>query len=82
MATRRLLPLDLHVGDQFTDEEGDWEVVDHPRAFREGKAVKGLVRRLGQPGSDKEVTWPAHEKLAVRRPAAYSRRSQRRRGGR
>lgn len=73
MVKRHVLPVDLHVGDRFTDEEGDWEIVGHPAVFREGKAVKGLVRRVGQPGSDKEVTWPAHEKLAVRRTLDASR---------
>ena len=68
MRTRRMLPMDLRVGDRFTDEEGDWEIVTHPVAYRDGKAFEATVRPVDHPGSDKGVTWPAHERVTIRRP--------------
>ncbi len=32
-----------------------------------GKSVQALVRRLGEPASERPMIWPAHEKLTIRR---------------
>ncbi len=50
-----------------TDEEGEWEVVGPPSTASGGKAVQALVRRFGDPTSERPVIWPAHEKLTIRR---------------
>jgi len=31
--TRRVLPMELHVGDRLADESGEWEVVGRPYTF-------------------------------------------------
>ena len=82
-----VLPMDLQIGDWFAAEEGQWQIARSPSALRDGRAVEARVRRPGHPECEKAATWPAYEKLAIRRPpfpaaAAHSRRSQRRRSGR
>ena len=36
-AATRLLPMQLKIGDRFTDETGDWEVVGRPYTIAGGK---------------------------------------------
>ena len=67
----RVLPLQLRVGDRFTDEEGEWEVIARPFTTREGKVVHATIQKPGEPTSAREKTWGAHERLTIRRsPAA------------
>jgi hypothetical protein len=61
--------MDVRPGDRFTDAEGTWQVVTHPAAFRDGKACEATVRAVGEPAREKAVTWAAHEKLSITRPA-------------
>jgi hypothetical protein len=65
--TIAVLPMALEVGDRFVDEEGEWEVVSGPSTLREGHAVHARVQRPDDPGSAKDVSWPAHERLTVAR---------------
>ncbi len=60
-----VLPMQLRVGDQFMDEEGEWEVVGRPSTASGGKTAQALVRRLGEPASERPMIWPAHEKLTI-----------------
>jgi hypothetical protein len=62
-----VLPMQLRVGDRFTDERGEWEVVGRPTGFAGGKTVRALVRRAGEAGGSEERLWDAHERVAVRR---------------
>ncbi len=69
-----VLPMQLRVGDRFEDEEGEWEVVGRPSTAGGGKAVQALVRRFGDPTSERPMIWPAHEQLTIRRagPVIYA----------
>ena len=62
-----MLPLQLRVGDRFTDEEGEWEVTARPFTTREGKVVHATIQKPGEPASAREKTWGAHERLTIRR---------------
>ena len=66
---RSVLPMQLRAGDRFTDEEGEWEVIGGPSTLHGGKTVQARVRRLGDRASERDMTWPAHEKLMIRRAA-------------
>jgi hypothetical protein len=39
------------VGDRFTDETGEWEIISRPVSFRGGKSVRARVQVPGQPPS-------------------------------
>jgi hypothetical protein len=62
-----LLPMDIQMGDRFTDEEGEWEVVSHPATLHGAKSLRARVRRPGQPATERDVTWPAHVRVEIRR---------------
>jgi len=59
--------MDLHVGDRFTDESGEWEVIGRPYTTAAGKSARVRVQRVGQPAVSELRTWGAHERIAVRR---------------
>jgi hypothetical protein len=61
------LPMQLRVGDRFTDETGEWEIVGRPYGTVGGKSVHARVRRVGEPAVTEERGWSAFEKVAVRR---------------
>jgi hypothetical protein len=66
----RILPIQLQVGDCFSDEEGVWEVTGHPFTTREGKVVHATIQKVGEAASAKEKTWGAHERLTIQRTDA------------
>jgi len=66
-ATRRVLPMDLRVGDRLTDETGEWEVNGRPYTTAGGKNARARVQRVDQPAVTEIRTWAAHERVAVRR---------------
>jgi hypothetical protein len=41
-----ILPMQLQVGDRYSDEPGEWEVVSRPVSFRGGKGVRARVQVL------------------------------------
>ena len=63
----KVLPMELRVGDRFTDETGVWEVVGRPFTTANGKNAHVRVQRVDQPGTTDIRTWGAHERLAIRR---------------
>jgi hypothetical protein len=65
--TRRVLPMDLQVGDRLTDESGEWEVIGRPYTTAGGKSARVRVQRIDQPAVTDLRTWGAHERIAVRR---------------
>ncbi len=65
--TERVLPMELHLGDRFVDETGEWEVTVRPYTSPGGKNVHARVRRMDQPATAEDRTWGAHERIAVRR---------------
>jgi hypothetical protein len=64
--TRRVLPMELQVGDRFENENGEWEVVGRPFTTAGGKNAHARVRKVSQPGLTDLPTWGAHRKLRVR----------------
>ena len=66
-AALSLLPMEIHIGDRFTEGEYEWEVVTHPAAFQGGKSLRARIRRPGVPESETEMIWPAHVRVKVRR---------------
>jgi hypothetical protein len=65
--TLRVLPMELQVGDAFTDEAGEWEVIGRPVSVRAGKVVRARVRRRDDAAVTRDATWPAYEKLTIQR---------------
>jgi hypothetical protein len=59
--------MEIQIGDRFTDEEGEWEVVSHPATLHGAKSLRGRVRRVEQPATERDVTWPAHVRVDIRR---------------
>lgn len=39
--SRSVLPMQLQVGDRFTDETGEWEIASRPGTMLGGKTVPG-----------------------------------------
>jgi hypothetical protein len=62
-----LLPMEIQIGDRFSDHEFEWEVVTHPAALHGGKSLRAKIRRPGLPETEREMTWPAHVKVEIRR---------------
>lgn len=65
--TLSLLPMDLQIGDRFTDAGGEWEIVARPAVTHGGKSLRANVRRSGQPGTERAVSWSAHARVEIRR---------------
>ena len=66
-AGRGVLPMELQVGDRFSDETGEWEVVAHPYMGAGGKIAYARVRRVDQPANVDVRSWSAHERISVKR---------------
>jgi hypothetical protein len=64
---RRVLPMELRVGDRLTDETGEWEIVGRPYTTADGKNARVRVQRVDEPAVTDLRTWGAHERIAVRR---------------
>jgi hypothetical protein len=62
-----VFPMDLQVGDRFTADGFEWEVLTHPTAMHGAKKLRARVVRPGVPETEREVTWPAHERVTIRR---------------
>jgi hypothetical protein len=62
-----LLPMEIQIGDRFTEGGYEWEVVTHPAAFQGGKSLRARIRRPGVPESETEMIWPAHVKVRIQR---------------
>ena len=66
-ATRRVLPMELQVGDRLADETGDWEIIARPYTTAGGKNARVRVQRVGEPTVTELRTWGAHERITVKR---------------
>ena len=66
-AERRVLPMELRVGDRITDETGEWEIIGRPYTTSGGKNARVRVQRVGEPAVTELRTWGAHERISVRR---------------
>lgn len=66
-ASTSVFPMQLKVGDRFSDETGEWEIASRPGTMSGGKTVRARVRKVGEPAVTEERVWGAHERVAVRR---------------
>ena len=64
-----LLPMEIQIGDRFTDEGFEWQVMTHPAALHGGKSLRARVQRAGLPETERDMTWPAHVRVEIRRGA-------------
>jgi hypothetical protein len=62
-----LLPMEIQIGDRFTDQDLEWDVVNHPAILHGGKSLRARIQRPGLPESEREITWAAHERVNIRR---------------
>ena len=62
-----LLPMELQIGDRFTDHGFDWELVSHPAVLHGGKSLRARIQRPGVPETERDMTWPAHVRIEIRR---------------
>lgn len=62
-----VLPLEIKVGDRFTDQGFEWEVVTHSTAMHGAKTLRARVVRPGLPQTEREAMWQAHERVTIRR---------------
>jgi hypothetical protein len=69
-AERRILPMELQVGDRLVDETGEWEVIGPPYTTAGGKDARVRVQRTGEPGGIEIRIWRAHERVSVKRATA------------
>jgi|RhiMetdeSRZDD1v2_1073273.scaffolds.fasta_scaffold36300_5 hypothetical protein len=65
-AGRRVVPMDLQVGDRLTDETGEWEAVGRPYTTNAGNA-HARVKKVDQPEVTEIRSWGAHERITVKR---------------
>ena len=66
-SVKRLLPMQLQIGDRLAEETGEWEVANRPHTTAGGKVAHVRVRRVDQPTVVEERTWGAHERIEVKR---------------
>jgi hypothetical protein len=66
-ASVSLLPMEIAVGDRFTEHGHEWEVLTRPEHMHGGKTLRARVARSGLPETERQVTWAAHDRLAIRR---------------
>jgi rSAM/selenodomain-associated transferase 2 len=62
-----ILPMEVQIGDRFTAQGFEWEVLTHPAALHGGKSLRARVQRPGLPETEREITWAAHERVEIRR---------------
>jgi len=67
--TASMLPMEIQIGDRFTDRAFEWEVVTHPAALHGGKSLRARIQRPGLPETERDMTWPAHVRVDIRRGA-------------
>jgi hypothetical protein len=68
--TARVLPMQLQVGDRFSDESGEWEVIGRPYTTAGGKNSHVGVQRVDKPGVTETRLWGSYEKVTVIRRAS------------
>ena len=66
--TASILPMEIQIGDRFTDHGGfEWEVLTHPAVLHGAKNLRASIQRPGLPESEREMTWPAHVRVDILR---------------
>ena len=59
---RRVLPMELQIGDRITDERGEWRVIGRPHTTLGGKSAHVRVELVEQPNVIETRLWGAHER--------------------
>jgi hypothetical protein len=59
--------MELQIGDRFTDQDFEWEVLTRPETLHGAKRLRARIQRPGLPESEREMTWPAHQNVEIRR---------------
>ena len=62
-----VLPMEIQIGDRFTDHDFEWEVLTHPAVLHGAKSLRARIQRPGLPESERDMTWPAHVRVDIRR---------------
>jgi hypothetical protein len=70
--TIRVLPMQLRIGDQITDESGTWQVIARPYSSAGGKNTQVRVQRVDIPGTTDTRLWGSYEKVTVIRQSSFS----------
>ena len=65
--TRRVLPMELRIGDRLVDETGEWTVIGPLYRSPGGKNAGARVGKVGRADVTKIRTWSAHERISVKR---------------
>jgi hypothetical protein len=65
--TASMLPMEIQIGDRFTDHDFELEVVTHPAALHGGKSLRARIQRPGLPETERDMTRPAHVRVDIRR---------------
>jgi hypothetical protein len=52
-AERRILPMELQVGDRLVDETGEWELIGPPYTTAGGKDARVRVQRRASPAASR-----------------------------
>ena len=73
--TTRVLPMQLQIGDQITDESGTWQVIARPYSLAGGKNTQVRVQRVDTPGATETRLWGSYEKVTVIRRGPPERAS-------
>jgi hypothetical protein len=65
-APAKILPMQLRVGDRFSDETGEWEIASQRYPTAGGESVTANVRRVDRPATVEDRTWVSHERIRVK----------------
>ena len=68
--TTRVFPMQLQIGDKFSDESGEWQVIARPYATAGGKSTYVRVQRVDSPGVTEARTHGSYERVMVIRRAS------------
>jgi hypothetical protein len=67
--------MELQVGDKFSDESGEWEVIACSYATVGGKGTNVPVQRVDNPGVTEARLWDSYEKVSRRYGARPPKRA-------
>ena len=71
--TSSVLPMEIRIGDRFTAQGHEWEVLTRPTAMHGAKNLWARVVRPGLPESERQVVRVAHQRVEVRRSPGSER---------
>ena len=51
--TASMLPMEIQIGDRFTDHDFEWQVLTHPAVLHRGKSLRARTQRPGLPETER-----------------------------